>query len=614
MSEYNSKHIHVLDDLAAVRTRPGMYIADTSNDGIIQLARELFDNSLDELIAGYCNTIEVTIDPVQGWIKIGDNGRGIPVDTHADFGVSAATILMTNLHSGGKFGKEGSAYKVSGGLHGVGLTVVNFLSLDTVLEVWRDGFHWKQVFHQGRPVADIHRLEASSLKGTEVKFSPDPEIFHSVSWPRITATLTQHLIYVSKMLQGKTVRLSLDGGVTYKDLDSTGGLRSILEDWIKPEERGPFSWFEHDGDQCRVCIAWSKKDSVSFVNLVPTVDHGVHLLGVQDALEEVISEFVKIAVPNTYYWSSIGVLAWVEQPEFKSQMKTRLQSRGVRNAIKTELVPALRAFFHKNTRLVAALQQEFEKHLPKPVEEEDKGNKKKVVLGDYDLPPKLACADDSCPASMRELYLVEGDSAGGSAKKARSKRFQEVLTLKGKILNTQRAGGSRARGNDEIESIARAIGGGFEDDFSLERCRYSKIILLMDADADGAHINTLAIALLMNYFWPLFYDKSGSRIYVVDSPLFIGENKKGEQLFGYTPEDMTAKGAVKIQRLKGQGSANADVLKEYAMDPATRRIRQITPDDAAYATLEQLMGQGSAFRKQLLYGSESEEESAEADV
>ncbi len=618
---YSAKDIQVLKDLTAVRKRPAMYIGDTSSRGLHHLVNEVIDNSVDEALMGFCNTIELVIHKDNS-ITVKDNGRGIPVDLHEEYNLPAVEVVMTKLHAGGKF--DNKAYKVSGGLHGVGISVVNALSEWLEVEVRRDGKSYYQRYERGKPTCELKEstVEADGwLRGTKVTFKPDTQIFgiYTVD-AAILGTRLRELAFLNP-----GVALSLQDerngkGRIYK---YDGGIASFL-DYINRDKKVLHRaiTFKDEKEDVKVEIGLQYNDGYaenifSFVNNVKTVEGGKHVSGFKAALTRVLNEYgkahnvlKKVTLDGEDVREGLAAVISVKlrEPQFEGQTKTKLGNSEVKGIVESIVREHLWDFLNENPRdadsiikkaLEAARAREAARHAREIVRRKD-------FLTDS-LPGKLADCSEKDPAK-REIYIVEGDSAGGSAKQARDKNFQAILPIRGKILNVEKARLDKILKNNEIRALVTALGAGIGDDFELDKARYSRIIIMSDADVDGAHIRTLLLTFFYRYMQELVRT---SHVYIALPPLYMVKKGKetryafSDEEYARILEELKVKegdSGVKIQRYKGLGEMNPEQLWETTMNPRTRCIKQVTLEDAAEADwiFTVLMGEEVGPRKRFI--------------
>ncbi|MEJ2634994.1 MAG: DNA topoisomerase (ATP-hydrolyzing) subunit B [Calditrichia bacterium] len=598
---YSAANIQVLKGLEAVRKRPAMYIGDTTSHGLHHLVYEIVDNSIDEALAGFCNKITVTINKDES-ITVVDDGRGIPVDTHKELGKSALEVIMTVLHAGGKF--DHSTYKVSGGLHGVGASVVNALSEWCEVEVYRDGQVHYQRYERGIPVAPIKVLKKTKESGTKVTFLADEEIFRKVNYSFDTlANRLRELAFLNKGLRiilkdardGNSEEFLYKGGIAefIKYLDQN---RQALHKpiYIAAEKEG-----------IEVEIALEYNDSFSdniftYCNNVNTIEGGTHLVGFKSALTRSLNNYgnknnllknVQLQGDDVREGLTAVISVKVSEPQFEGQTKTKLGNGEVRGVVESVFNDQLAEFLEQNPSVgkkiveknVAAAQSREAARRARDL------TRRKSALESSSLPGKLADCSISDPQQC-EIYLVEGDSAGGSAKQGRDRRFQAILPLKGKILNVEKARLHKILANQEIKTIVTALGAGIgEEDFDFEKLRYHKVIIMTDADVDGSHIRTLLLTFFFRYMRQLI---ELGNVYIAQPPLFKVKAGK-EELYAYDDDekdDIVKRfskngndGKVNVQRYKGLGEMNPEQLWETTMNPEKRTLLQVTLENAAEA-------------------------------
>ena len=611
--DYTSRQIQVLKGLEAVRKRPGMYIGSTSARGLHHLVYEVVDNSIDEAMAGHCTSINVVIRPGDV-ISVDDDGRGIPVDMHPTEGVPGVELAMTTLHAGGKFDK--TSYKVSGGLHGVGVSVVNALSEWLEVEVRRGGKRYHQRYQRGIRETDLADLGTARGQGTLVTFKPDPEVFTELefSFDRLSARLRE-LAFLNKGLE-----IVLRDERTDEEVEHTyrydGGLAEFVT-WLRGT-RSPVHenviYFETDRPEAQIELAMQYDDGFSenihtFVNNINTHEGGTHLTGFRAALTRTINDYARrnrifkkdenLSGDDVREGLTCVLSVKVMEPQFEGQTKTKLGNSEVRGAVETAVNEHLSAFLEENPRSAKAL---IEKSLQAARarmaarKARDLARKKSGLEGGV-LPGKLADCSIADPA-LSEIYLVEGDSAGGSAKQGRDRSFQAILPLKGKILNVEKARIDKILSNDEIRAMVTAIGAGIREDFDIERARYHKIIIMTDADVDGAHIRTLLLTFFFRQMRELI---DRGYVYIAQPPLYrVHKGKTERYVFSDAERDREisrlsngkdGKG-ISVQRYKGLGEMNPDQLWKTTMDPDARTILRVTVESAAEADriFSRLMG------------------------
>ncbi len=599
--EYTAKQIQVLKGLEAVRKRPAMYIGSTDIHGVHHLVYEVVDNAVDEALAGHCTEIEVVIHE-NNTVSVEDDGRGIPVDMHPTQHRPALEVVMTTLHAGGKFDRD--SYKVSGGLHGVGVSVVNGLSEWLEVEIHRDGKKYTQTYKRGVPTNDLQDLGATDRRGTKVSFLPDAEIFEKVDYQY--ETLAQRLRELAFLTRGLKIVFDdrrpqkprrqvfqYDGGIVsfVKYIDTAKSLITPQPILVQAEK---------DGVQVEVAIQYTDgyaENVFSFANNINTMEGGTHLVGFKAALTRTINNYA--AANNLFKKGRVtlggddvreGLTAVVSvkipEPQFEGQTKTKLGNSEVKGIVEAVVGDGLREYLGENPAIAKAV---VEKCLSAYTAREAARKardlaRRKTALESASLPGKLAdCA--SRDPRVSELYLVEGDSAGGSAKMARNREYQAILPLRGKVLNVEKARPDKVFSNEEIRTIITAIGTG-AGEFDLAKARYHKIIIMTDADVDGAHIRTLLLTLFYRHMKPLI---EAGYIYIAQPPLYkLKKNKKEVYAFADEDRDRILKDwggmdGVYIQRYKGLGEMNPEQLWETTMDPEARTILQVDSQDAVEA-------------------------------
>jgi DNA gyrase subunit B len=596
--DYGASQIQVLEGLEAVRKRPGMYIGSTSSKGLHHLVYEVIDNSIDEALAGYCSHIEVTIHHDDS-ITVVDNGRGIPVDMH-ESGKPAIEVVLTILHAGGKFGGEG--YKVSGGLHGVGVSVVNALSTCLEVEVKRNGSIHKIVFERGITSSPLSVIGTTEENGTKVHFKPDPEIFEETVYS--FDVLKHRLRELAFLNRGITITLSDERDEHSEVFYFEGGIRSFVEhlnsakETIHPEP----IYFSGTKGTTVVEIAMQYSTSYSeniysFVNNINTEEGGTHLAGFKIALTRAANDFARKAnVLKSSEDNLTGediregltcvISLKIREPQFEGQTKTKLGNSEVRGIVDSIVSEGLTEFFGENPAITKKIIEKslLASRAREAARKARELTRRKNALEISSLPGKLADCSIKDPMQT-EIYLVEGDSAGGSAKQGRDRRFQAILPLRGKILNVEKARLDKILNNDEIRTMITAFGNGIADEFDLEKSRYGKIIIMTDADVDGAHIRTLLLTFFYRYMKPLI---EAGRIYIAQPPLYLV--KKGrEQWYLYSDPEMNTllnrigRDGISVQRYKGLGEMNPEQLWETTMNPEGRTILQVHLEDALEA-------------------------------
>ncbi len=596
--KYDAGKIQVLEGLEAVRKRPSMYVGSTDYRGLHHLVYEVVDNSVDEALAGYCTTIDVTINRDNS-VTVQDDGRGIPVDIHEKYNKSALEVVMTKLHAGGKFDTE--SYKVSGGLHGVGVSVVNALSEWMEAEVYRNGNIYFQRYQRGKSMGDVEVRGTSELTGTKMTFKPDYEVFEVVDIS--FETISKRLREMAFLNKGIKIKIKDERTGDEKLFHYEGGIVAFVEhlNQNKTTLHQPPIYFQKSRNSTQVEIAIQYNDSYteavfSFANNINTHEGGTHLSGFKAALTRTANDYakehglVKGAAKLSGEDIREGLTAIISvkltNPQFEGQTKTKLGNSEVKGIVETLVGEGLGEFLEEHPKeaeniisksVLAAQAREAARKARELT-------RRKSALEISSLPGKLAdCSEKD--ASKCELYLVEGDSAGGSAKQGRSRNFQAILPLRGKILNVQKARLNKILNNLEIRALITAIGTGLGDDFDIEKARYHKIIIMTDADVDGAHIRTLLLTFFYQYMRPLI---EIGYVYIAQPPLYrIKKGKATHYVYSDAQleqklEEMGRQGAG-IQRFKGLGEMNPDQLWDTTMDPDTRTLVQVMLENAMEA-------------------------------
>ena len=599
-SEYSAKDIHVLEGLEAVRKRPGMYIGDQGQRGLHHLVYEVVDNSIDESLAGFCDTINVTINK-DGSVTVVDNGRGIPTERH-ESGKSAAEVVLTVLHAGGKFDK--SAYQVSGGLHGVGVSVVNALSIWLELTIWRGGKEYQQRFERGNPVTELRKLCDTELRGTRVQFMPDEEIFSTIDFQAdILKNRLRELAFLNSHITINFEDLRPDKP-EIKAYHYPGGIGSFVEYLNKGRETlyKPPVVITGEKDQTQLECAIQYNDTYlerlyGFVNLIHTVEGGTHVAGFRSALTRAVNdEARKLKILKDKDQNLSGddlkegltavISVKVMEPQFEGQTKTKLGNNDVKGIVDSMVYEGLKNALDERPEILkpiveSALRARQAREAAKKAKELVR---RKSVMSGLTLPGKLSDCSNRNPADC-EIYIVEGDSAGGSAKQGRNREFQAILPLRGKILNVEKARLEKILSSETIRNIILALGCGVGDDFNEDKLRYHKIFIMADADVDGAHIRTLLLTLFFRYMPKII---ENGYLYVAQPPLYRVQCGKDVSYCFSEKQMKEAQNAangrkVDVQRYKGLGEMNAEQLWETTMDPENRIINRVEIQDAVEA-------------------------------
>ncbi len=595
--KYGESNIRVLEGLEAVRLRPGMYIGSTDERGLHHLVYEVVDNSVDEALAGRCDNIIITLHK-DGSCEVADNGSGIPVEKHHQTGKSTLETVLTILHAGGKFDAE--AYSFSGGLHGVGVSVVNALAKKLLAEVKRDGYRFTQEFKIGKAVGDLERHEKTKETGTSIRFWPDGDIFETVEFSR--DTLEKRFMEMSFLSRGLRLTLiDLRGEEKYEKLFyAEGGISSFVE-YLNKKKTALHPDIPHftgmvEGCEVDIAIQYTTAYSeqiLSFANNIYTPEGGTHLTGFRSALTKTMNDYGRnyniikekddnLSGDDVREGITAIVSVKLKNPQFEGQTKAKLGSSEMRGIVDSFLTDRWGAYLEENPKVAKVL---VEKALAAQRAREASRKardltRKKSILDNTTLPGKLADCQES-DISINEIFIVEGDSAGGSAKLGRDNRTQAILPLRGKILNVEKARIDKVLGNEEIKAMITAFGTGIGDDFDISKLRYGKIIIMTDADVDGSHIDTLMLTFLYRYLRPLI---ENGHVYIAQPPLFrITQGKKERYI--YDEKELqevlkTMEGEkYKINRYKGLGEMNAEQLWETTMDPDHRVLLQVKIDD-----------------------------------
>ncbi len=605
-SQYDAESIQVLEGLEAVRKRPGMYIGSTGSQGLVNLIREIVDNAIDEALAGHCDTIDVTLNP-DGSATVVDNGRGIPVGIHQKEGIPAVTVVMTKLHAGGKF--EHSAYKVSGGLHGVGASVVNALSEWLEIEVRQNGkVHWQR-FEKGAPVTGLEVRGDTDRNGTTVTFKPDSTVMTETGFDH---DALHHTLREQAFLT-KNVRFTLRDARSenpedhrYDEFHFEGGIVEFVQfvNEGKTPQHEPPIYIERERDDVIIELALqynaSYGESVfTYVNNINTVEGGTHLAGFRAALTGSVNAYGQtynllkdlkdggLSGEDVREGLTAVLSMKIPNPQFESQTKIRLGNPEIRGLVQSVVNEALGEYFEENPQVVRKVIQKCVEaaHARIAARKARDLTRRKSILDGGGLPTKLADCSITDPSAC-EVFLVEGDSAGGSAKQARDRRFQAVLPMWGKMMNVEKARIDKVLGNDKFQPVIQALGAGIGEDFGVERLRYHKIIIMADADVDGSHIRTLLLTFFFRLMRPLV---EHGNVYIAQPPLFLIKKGK-EEHWVYTVDQRDeilkryeGQRGVSVQRYKGLGEMSAEQLWRTTMNPETRTLLRVSLDDAVEA-------------------------------
>ncbi len=619
--EYNAEQIQVLEGLEPVRKRPGMYIGSTGETGLHHLVYEIVDNSIDEALAGYCTQIDVVITAENG-IRVSDNGRGMPVDTHPKLGIPAVEVIHTVLHAGGKFG--GGGYKVSGGLHGVGASVVNALSEAMEVEVRRNGKIYKQRYERGKTMYPLKVVGESETTGTTTWFQPDPEIFDTLVFS--FSTLEHRLREMAFLNKGIRITLTDERGEEPKTLKFhyEGGLKEFVSYLNRNKEpiQKDIIYFEvsRENFECEVAVQYTNSYSemiLSYANNINTTEGGTHLVGFKTALTRAYNDYARRnkflkenedALTGEDVREGITAIISVKltEPQFEGQTKTKLGNSEIRGFVDNATNENITAFFDENPQQARAIIEKGLRaaHAREAARKARDLTRRKSVLDGMTLPGKLADCSEKDPA-LSEIFLVEGDSAGGSAKSGRDRTRQAILPLRGKILNVEKARLDKILNSDEIKNMITAFGCGIGNEFNEEKLRYHKIVIMTDADVDGAHICTLMLTFFYRYMRPLI---EKGYVYIAQPPLYKVEKGK-EKYYTYSEEEQKSllkqlgnSQKLSIQRYKGLGEMDAQQLWETTMDYNTRTLIQVTIEDFAEAddTFSMLMGEKVPPRRKFI--------------
>ncbi len=620
--QYSAQHIQVLKGLDAVRKRPGMYIGSTGPDGLHHLVYEVVDNSIDEALAGYCSRIDVAVEH-DNVIRVTDNGRGIPVDMHPQEGMSALEIVMTKLHAGGKFDKN--TYKVSGGLHGVGVSVVNALSQWCEVTVHRDGKVYYQKYERGIPLSAVEEIGETDVTGTVTRFKADPEVFEAVEYSfDLLSNRLRELAFLNKGIlihledyrfpQKKEKDFKFDGGVK--------SFVSFLNESKKPIHKEPvYIEATRDGVELEIALEYNEgyNESIfTYVNNINTREGGTHLVGFKTALTRVFNDFLKKSKYMKKVDDSLSgddcregltavISVKVPEPQFEGQTKAKLGNSEVKGIVASLVYEQLIYYFEEYPQVVDKILEKAVMAAKARLAARKARDltRRKSFLESSGLPGKLADCSERDP-SRSEVYIVEGDSAGGSAKQGRDRQFQAILPLWGKMLNVEKTRADKVLSNDKLQPIISSLGAGAGKEFELKSLRYHKVIIMADADVDGSHIRTLLLTFFFRYMREMI---EAGHVFIAMPPLYkiVFKNKT---YYAYNDRDkerifedlQVGEEKVSLQRYKGLGEMNPDQLWETTMDPETRNIMQVKLEDAVEADqmFSTLMGEDVEPRRRFI--------------
>ncbi len=612
-SEYGASEIKVLEGLEGVRKRPAMYIGGTGKEGIHHLIYEVVDNSVDESLAGYCKNIKVILNK-DGSVSVEDDGRGIPTDKHPTLKIPAVEVALTKLHAGGKFDKK--SYAISGGLHGVGISVVNALSKKLVVEIKRDGKNYVQEFAKGKTKTKLKTKGKANTTGTKITFWPDPDLFSTLKFDyRVLQTRFREIVFLNA---GLKITLIDEINKKKQEFHASGGLMEFVK-WINKSREAlhskPIYFKKIEGDTIiEVAVQYTnsyKENIYGFVNTINTVEGGTHVSGFKTALTRVINDYAKrknLLKKDSLSGNDVreGVTAIVSlkipDPQFEGQTKTKLGNSDIKGVVDSAVSLSLGEFFEENPSIAKKITSKAldsaKARLAAKKAKDLVRRKNAFSLGG--LPGKLTDCS-SKKSDKTELYIVEGESAGGSARMARNKEMQAILPLKGKILNVEKSSPVRALSNDEIASMITSIGTSVGESFNIKKLRYNKIIIMTDADVDGEHIKTLLLTFFYR-FMPELIEKG--HVYIALPPLYRVRKKKDRYVYSDKELNKLREklGKVKVTRFKGLGEMTSNQLWDTTMNPNKRKIKKIFIEDAVEAdmTFSMLMGDDVQGRKEFI--------------
>ncbi len=632
VTQYDESNIQVLEGLEPVRKRPGMYIGSTDERGLHHLVTEIVDNSIDEALAGYCTEINVTILP-DGSVQVMDNGRGIPTGIHPKEGVSAAQLVLTKLHAGGKFG--GGGYKISGGLHGVGLSVVNALSSTLIVDIFQKGEHFHQEYHRGVPTGLLEVVGKIEKTGTCVTFMPDEQIFDTTIFHYDTLKVRlRELAFLNKGLK-ITIEDKREGQEQRDDYIFQGGIQEFVKELTSTKENifdepiyldkvYSYKRKNENGEmvpaQCEIEVSFQYTDTYAenvhtYANNIRTEEGGKHLEGFKTALAKIVNDYAlnnrmikdtqKMSGEDTREGIVAVVSVKVEEPQFEGQTKTKLGNDEIKTYTIKAVSEAFEIYMEEHPRQAKELINKclLSQKAREAARNAREATRRKSVLESTALPGKLADCSEKDP-SVCEIFIVEGDSAGGSAKQGRDRRFQAILPLRGKILNVEKVREAKALENAEIKSMITAFGCGIMNECDVSKLRYDKIVCMTDADVDGSHIRILLLTFFFRFMRPLIEQ---GHIYIAQPPLYKVQRGKNVT-YCYSDEELNrdyelhgTKGT-DVQRYKGLGEMDPEQLWETTMDPATRTLLQVKMEDAIQANdiFDILMGERPELRREFI--------------
>ena len=625
--KYGAEQIQVLEGLEAVRKRPGMYIGSTSVRGLHHCVYEIVDNCVDEALAGYCTNIKVEIEP-GNIISVEDNGRGIPVEIHPKTKISTAETVYTVLHAGGKFGGD-SGYKVSGGLHGVGASVVNALSNWVEVTIKRDGGLYQMYFEKGKTVKPLAKIGEAKGTGTKVRFLADDTIFESLEYEyEVLEKRFREMAFLTKGLKISIEDKRVDP-VQKAEFCYEGGLNSFVEFLNKNKEKlhkAPIYIEKNDGEvPVEIAIQYTTSYSeniYSFVNNINTIEGGTHLEGFKRSLTKVFNDYARshnilkdkdtnLMGEDIREGITAVISVKVKEPQFEGQTKTKLGNSEVTGIVQSTMNDALSAFLEENPAVAKAVLEKCisASRAREAARKARELVRRKSALETSTLPGKLADCSSKNPEEC-EVYIVEGDSAGGSAKQGRDRKYQAILPLWGKMLNVEKSRADKIYNNDKLQPVILAVGAGIGSDFDITKIRYGKVIIMADADVDGAHIRTLLLTFFFRYMRPLI---ENGNVYLAQPPLYKLSKKGMKDVYCYTDEDLDksfkeleekgiTRDSLSIQRYKGLGEMNPEQLWETTMDPERRIMIKVTMEDAIKAdeTFSLLMGDEVEPRREFI--------------